>query len=252
MGYTHLTAGERYQIYTMHRNGNTLQQIGDFVGRNKSSVSRELRRNRGERGYRAKQAHELASERRSVANAGNVRRIPQATWDTAEAMLRQEHSPEQVSGRLRLIQGEAVSHETLYRRIYEDKADGGDLHLHLRSQKKRRKRYGSGQRRRGVIPNRVGIEERPACVEQRLQVGHWEMDTVVGRNHKGYLVTMVERKSRFLCTVQVPQKTAALVAKAIMVKLGPLSSLNAALLAAETSQTAYLTNFVGFILQFSS
>lgn len=225
MSYTHLTEYERYQIWALRHKGHTMAEIGKVIDRNKGSISRELRRNLGERGYRPKQAHGKAQQRCCEANARNVRKIHSATWEKAQQMIRQEHSPEQVSGRLRLMQGGLVSHETLYQRIYADKTNGGDLHTHLRCQKKRRKPYGSGQQRRGVIPGRVGIEHRSDAVERRSRVGHWEMDTVVGRDHKGFLVTMVERKSRVMFTVHVAQKTASAVAEAIMARLGPISKL---------------------------
>lgn len=195
MSYKHLTASERYQIYALSGNGCTLREIGGPLGRNPGTISREVRHNRGERGYKPKQAQGKAESRSSTANTVAARTVLSKTWEKAQAMLRLDQSPEQISGRLQLIDGSRISHATIYLRIYADKAAGGDLHLHLRCQKKRRNRYGSGQHRRGVIPNRVGIEERPADVESRSRVGHWEMDTVVGCNHKGFLVTMVERKA---------------------------------------------------------
>ena len=196
MGYTHLTAGDRYQIQALLGKSHSLRSIAEAVGRDKGTISREIRRNAGQRGYRPKQAQDLADQRR--AGGINARQVDPDTWEVAKRMLRQEHSPEQISGRLCLETGmQQISHETIYKRVYADKAAGGTLHMHLRCQKKRRKRYGSGRTRRGRIPDRVDIDERCPRVEERKTVGHWEGDTRIGRNRRGALVTHVVRKSRY-------------------------------------------------------
>lgn len=223
MAYMHLTAGERYQISALLGKGSTLKEIGLLVGRNVSTVSREIRRNRGERGYRPKQAQDFAEKRQK--ETCNAYQIPHDLWAQAETMLRLDFSPEQVSGRLKLKTGQCISHETIYLRIYADKRAGGDLHTHLRCQKKRRKRYASGRSRRGHIPNRVGIEHRCPRVEDRAIIGHWESDTVIGRSHKGALVTHVERKSRFTKIRKVKRKTASEVSAATIELLKPYAEL---------------------------
>ena len=101
-----------------------------------------------------------------------------------------------------------ISHETIYQHIYADKRNGGDLHQHLRSQKPHRKRYASGQERRGAIKNRVSIDERPEIVAQKSRIGDWEGDTVIGKNHKGGLVTLAERKSRYVLAGHIRSKHA--------------------------------------------
>jgi len=136
MSYHHITEPERYQIYTLHKVGFICTQIAQELGRHKSTISRELQRNRGLRGYRPAQAQCLSENRRSV----NARQIDAATWTYAQARLREEWSPEQIAG-AGAGQGYRVSHETLYQRVYADKAQGGDLWRHLRCQKKRRKRF---------------------------------------------------------------------------------------------------------------
>ena len=120
-------------------------------------------------------------------------------------------SPEQIAARL------PISHETLYRHVYADKAQGGVLWKSLRCQKQKRKRYAGGRDRRGQIPHRrPPLSDRPVHIELRKQVGHWECDTVIGANHKGAIVTMVERKSGFSVIVKVSQKTSELVSRAII------------------------------------
>ena len=118
-----------------------------------------------------------------------------------------------------------MSHETIYKRIYEDKRAGGTLWQSLRCCRKRRKRYGSGRQRRGRIPNRIGIENRCPRVEARATVGHWEGDTVMGKNGKYAFVTLVERKTGFALVRKVKTRHAHGVATAIIEALQPLQHL---------------------------
>jgi transposase, IS30 family len=122
---------------------------------------------------------------------------------------------EQVSGWLKRYHAIQVSHEWIYQHILADKQAGGDLYRHLRCQKKRRKRYGSYDRR-GKIPNRVSIDERPAIVEERTRIGDWEVDTIIGKRHRQAIVTLTERKSRFSLLAKVNQRTADKVGGAVI------------------------------------
>ena len=160
MNYTQLTREQRYQIYVLLKAGHHQTQIAVIIGCHKSTISRELRRNRGPQGYYPSQAQQLARRRQRHSHGP---RIAPETWQQIEQLLRQQWSPEQIAGRLRLERLPTVSHERIYLYVYADKRHGGSLHRHLRSQKKQRKRYG-GYIRRGQIPNRVGIEQRPAIV----------------------------------------------------------------------------------------
>ena len=213
MNYTHLTREERYQIYALKKAGHTQSEIADVLERSASTISRELTRNCGRRGYRPKQAHGKAIERRAV----NARRIDEATWIFAEEMLAQEWSPEQISGHA------AISPETVYQRIYADRRAGGLLWKSLRCQKQRKKRYGKTERR-GIIPNRLSIEDRPAIVEARSRIGDWEADTIIGKNHRQAIVSIVERKSGFTLIRKVERKTAQAVTAAMTGLLKPYRS----------------------------
>ena len=126
-----------------------------------------------------------------------------------------------MAARLELEGALQISHESIYRHIYADKRAGGDVWRHLRCQKPRCKRYASGQERRGTIRNRVSIDERPEIVEQRVRVGDWEGDTVIGKNHLGVLVTLAERKSRYVLAGQVRSKHADGVAAKVNSLLRP-------------------------------
>lgn len=206
MSYNQLTQEQRYQIYALKKTGHTRTEIAEVIGVHKSTVSRELRRNHGERGYRPQQAQQMAETRRVKAQP----RISAKTWAVVEELLRQEWSPEQISGRLKKEQKICLSHEWIYQYVLTDQRAGGDLYKHLRCQKKRRKRYGKYDRR-GKLLNCRSIEERPAIVAQRKRLGDWEVDTVFGKDHKQALVTLTERKSRFTLLGKVSQRTAQTV-----------------------------------------
>ena len=215
--YHQLTQAQRYQIYALRKTKHTLAEIAEVLDVDKSSVSRELKRNRGQRGYRPQQAHELALGRRSKA----VPRITAEVWTIVENLLRRDWSPEQISGRLKKEQDLCISHEWIYQHVLEDKQAGGDLYQHLRCQRKRRKRYGTYDRR-GKLPNCRSIEERPAIVSARKRLGDWEVDTLVGRQQKQAMVTLTERKSRFTFVRKVKRRTASLVRKSVCKLLVPV------------------------------
>jgi len=220
MSYAQLTHEQRYHIYAHKKTGLfTQSEIADMLGVHKSTISRELSRNHGGRGYRPKQAQEFALTRRQ---SRAVPRISAGTWELVESFLRLDFSPEQASGYLRKEHGLAVSHERIYQHIYADKRCGGDLHKHLRCQKKRKKRYGKYSRR-GQIPDKVSIELRPAIVDSRLRIGDWEADTIIGKGHCQAIVSLTERKSRLTLIKKVIRKTAEEVRDAVLSLLGPIA-----------------------------
>ena len=217
MTYQHLSQTERYQIYILMKDGKTQSQIAQLMDRHKSTISRELARNTGNRGYRPRQACLLAQER--SLGSRNATQITIAEWGKTVDCLLEKWSPVQIANQV------GISHETIYRHVYADKAAGGSLYQQLRCQKKRKKRYASGRERRGQIIGRRPISERPAHIETRAQVGHWEGDTVIGAAHKQAVVTLVERKSGYAVLAKVKNKTSDLVSAAIISKLSPLAPL---------------------------
>lgn len=214
--YKHLSREERYQIASLHKAGHTKRKIAQMLGRHPSTISRELERGRGLRGYRAEQACAKALQRSH--NSRNARQIDAQTWALVDMNLALQWSPQQIAGKLH------VSHETVYQHVYADKAKGGKLHRHLRSQKSRRKRHLCARDRRGQIPQRRPIAKRPAHIEQRKQVGHWEGDTVIGAGHSQAVVTLVERKSGYAKLIKVSNKTAEQVSHAIETALVPMGA----------------------------
>lgn len=217
--YTQLTQGQRYQIYTYLKAGFSQTYVASEIGVHKSTISRETKRNRGKKGYRPKQAHLIAIKRRQKANK-YVKMTPDVI-DLIEGFICQDFSPEQVSGFMARQHEIQISHESIYKHVLADKARGGNLHCHLRhAHKKRKKRYGS-YNRRGQIKNRVSIDERPAIVDIRKRIGDWEIDTIIGKKHKGALLTLVERKSKFTLIGKLPKKQADPAARAAINLLKP-------------------------------
>ena len=216
-GYTQLTQEVRYQIYILKKAKYSQAEIAGLLERDKSTISRELHRNRGLKGYRPQQAHNLALLRRY----DKVKtRIGDQVWQLVVSLIREKWSPEQIVGRVEMEQGVSISHEWIYQYVYTDKRSGGDLYRYLRCQKVRRKRYGIYSRR-GTIPNQVSIDERPAIVDTKRRFGDWEGDTVIGKGYRGALVTLVERKSLYTVIQFVLHKMAKAVRDAVVDGLTP-------------------------------
>jgi IS30 family transposase len=216
--YKHLTQEQRYHIYQCLKQGMTQSFIADNIGVNKSTISREINRNTGKRSYRYKQAHMLACNRQSMPK---YQKWNLSIQQIVNCKLRLQWSPEQISGHLRVNENIEISHERIYQHILQDKKENGNLWTHLRrAHKKRKKRYGKADRR-GIIPNKVMIAERPSVVDNKSRVGDFELDTIIGKGHKGAVVTIVDRKSKLLLARPVKRRTAALVSDAIIQLLKP-------------------------------
>ncbi len=214
--YTQLTQIQRYQISALLKMGHSKTEIAKTIGVHKSTIGREIKRNKGQRGYRPKQANRFA-----LARQGKGRqRISPVDWERIDGLIKLDWSPEQISGYLRKEEILHISHEWIYQHIYQDKRAGGSLWKHLRCQRKRRKRYGSYERR-GQIPRRVWIDERPQVVEQRERVGDWEADTIISKGKQTAIVTLTERKSRLTLLKKVEDRTAKTVREAIIDLLHP-------------------------------
>ena len=223
--YQQLTQEPRYQISALRKTGMSLRGIAQEVGIHFSTVSRELRRNVSVNGYIPKLAHHLSDRRRRTAQKAHKR--TDTTDDVIRKSLLLGWSPETISQRLK-IENQAVeqlSHSTIYRRIEEDRQQGGVLYRRLPRFGKRRWKGGKRNKKAGVklIPNRVDISERPHVVDGRSRIGDWEGDTVHGQN--AHLVTLVDRKSRFTLAKRVLRKTKELVADAMLELFGKVSSV---------------------------
>jgi len=217
--YKQLSQAQRYQIEILNKAGKNQKEIAELLGVSPGTICRELKRNKGKKGYRPKQAQIKADKRRK--QAAKAIKMTKEVIVEIEEKIRLDWSPEQVSGWLKVNQGIAISHERIYQHIWADKRHGGTLYKHLRqSNKKRKKQYGSKDKR-GQIRNRVSIDERPAIVAEKTRIGDWEIDTVIGQNHQGALVTIVDRVSKFTLIKKVASKHAEVVTAATIILLQP-------------------------------
>jgi IS30 family transposase len=201
-GYLHLTCEQRCQIFALLKSGHTQAHIARQIGVDPSTISRELARNGGASGYRFGQAHETASGRRHAASSTPRKMTPEVVAVIEGKLTQEQWSPEQISGRLAQEGVATISHESIYRHVWNDKKDGGNLYLHLRhSGKKYNKRKGRNSGR----------------------IGDWEADTIIGARHQGAILSHVERKSKYTKLVPLPDKTADAVVQASARMLGPLA-----------------------------
>lgn len=212
MSYKRITAENRIQIHRWRQEGRSNGAIARLLDVHTSTVGRELKRNRGGRGYRPKQAQGKAEER---AKRPGLRRFTDAVRMDVEEKLARGWTPEVISGRARLENRDFVCKETIYKHIYADARRGGRLWENLPRAKRKRKRRCPHKDGRGRIPGQRMIDTRPPEVESRDVVGHWEGDLVNGASGTGHLVTLAERKTRFLLTAHVKTKEAAEVAGAV-------------------------------------
>ena len=218
--YRRVTYEDRCQIYALSKGGTSQESIASVLGVSQSTVSRELRRNRGQRGYRFKQAEAKAQARQAIRR--KPRKLTASVRRKVEAKLRQMRwSPEQISGWLR-DQGIKLSHERIYQMIWQDKRDGGNLWRSLRRRGKRYNKRAGKNAGRGLIPNRIDISDRPAIVAHKARLGDWEGDTVASAGHKGGLLTLVERKSLLTKISKLRRSTARATQKATVRRLKPI------------------------------
>ena len=205
--YRQLASGERYALSALRRQGCTQAEIARALGRHRSTISREIRRNRRKDGrYRPGVADDFARWRRSRSRRNQ--RFTAEDWVVVVARLEEQWSPEQIAGRLKRKGGLRISHETIYRYIWDDKRRGGLLYRLLRQAgKKRRKRYGRYDSR-GRLAGKRHISERPPGAQNRSRIGHWEADTVVGPG-KPCILTLVERKIGLVLIAKLNARTVA-------------------------------------------
>lgn len=220
MGYRQLTQKQRYQIFAYLEIGASQRQIARELGIHSSTVSREARRNVSSGGYDPGQAQIMSDQRRRTAWKVTKRLPSLVRWVTRR--LHDEWSPEQISEFMANTDSIRVSHEWIYSLIRDDKARGGKLWKALRLPQRRCYRRQLAQRAGlGKIPQRVGIEHRPADVESRLHIGHWEGDTVLKGYKESGLVTLVERRSGYLLAARLSCITAQGTAHAMIRLLKP-------------------------------
>lgn len=211
----HLTREQRYVISALRTEGMKLAEIGTRLGRDKSVISRELRRNCDARSkqYSADLADRKSSERE--AKKKKHKRFTPEIEGRVRTMLENDYSPEQIAGWSKKNGVDCVSHETIYRYVYTDKKKKGTLHEHLRRKGRRYRKRGAAKDRRGMIKNRVSIAQRPEIVDDRSRFGDLEGDLIMGKGHEQALVTINDRRTGMVKIAKVDSKHASVVREAI-------------------------------------
>lgn len=207
----HLTQEQRYHISALVKTNHSRGQIAEQVGCSKSTVSRELRRNCDQRdGSYWPELAQRKTKARHKAKAKR-RRFTVSVQAHVRQMLEEDYSPEQIVGHAARRGTDCVSHERIYKFVWDDKKQGGRLYRHMRTKGKRYVKRGGAKGKRGQIAGRVDIEHRPAIVEEKQRVGDLEMDLVVGRGHSGVLLTINDRATGMLKMAILGSKEAAMV-----------------------------------------
>jgi IS30 family transposase len=220
-GYTHLAYEQRCQIYALLKRGMSQNQIAKDIGMSQSSINREIKRNSGKKGYRYKQAQKKADGRRLKVSSQPKKMIPQVISLIESLMREKQWSPEQISGWLKKNRGIFISIERIYRHIWQDKSNKGTLYKNLRRSAKKYNKRANKLAGRGLIPNRIGIENRPKIVDAKVRVGDYEMDTIIGSRHRGAIVSVTERKTKLAKLYLVNQPTAEATSDAVIKQLLP-------------------------------
>lgn len=208
MKYCQLTTGERYELSALRKQRMSASGIARALGRHRSTIIREIKRNsRKDGGYRPSTADEMTRGRRSRSRRN--RQFGDEQWALVVARLEDLWSPEQIEGRFARDGLLRISHETIYRYIWQDRVDGGSLYSFLRGAgkqlRKRYRRYDS----RGRLAGKRAITERPPEAESRSRIGDLEGDTVLGSADKHCILTLVDRKTGYLLIGKLKQRTVA-------------------------------------------
>lgn len=220
--YNQLTQEQRYYIYKQ-KDKLSLTQIGKDIGKHRTTVKRELERNKGLKGYRYQQAQSKANERHNTKR--KAVKLTELLKRYSRMALKKGWSPAAICGRLFYLRGIQMHFETIYNWLKKDQSQGGTLYKLLRFYNKPyKKRYGKNKASASKIPNRMDISERPANVNTKEHLGDWEADTVIGKGHKGGFATIAERTSRIYLVMPIGRKTANEVNNALIRLLSPIKN----------------------------
>ena len=214
---------KRYQILALIKEGFNYTQIANNIGVNKSTISREIKRNSIDDIYNPDSASIKVFKRHRYKN--KYTKMTKVIEKYIRKYLKIKWTPEQISNRLNIDKKLSLSHETIYQYVYTNKANGGLLYKHLPRKMKKYNKRDAKYNSRGQIPNRIPISQRPKVVDKKLRVGDWEVDTIIGKYHQGAIVTIVDRKSKFTLMRLLPTKEANGVTKAMIELLRPIKSV---------------------------
>jgi len=217
----HLTREQRYTISEMRSSGYKQQEIADVIGKDKSVVSRELKRNCDMRSgeYKSDLAQRKYEHRQRIKP--KKIRFTETVKHLVDTWIGDDYSPEQIAGRAKIDNIECVSHERIYQYVWQNKKEGGLLYKRLRHQGRKYRKRGAAKDTRGIIKDRVDISMRPAIVEEKIRIGDLEADTIIGKNHKGAILTINDRVSSFVWIEKLQSKDAGELAIKAVEKIIP-------------------------------
>jgi len=224
--YTHISVEQRIKIEVLLKAGHKTSFIAKQLDIHRSSIYRELKRNQTKTGkYNAAFAQELSDEQKERFSYNRSFTFSMEKF-IIEKLSKEQWSPEQIWGYCKENNIDMVSHESIYKFVYQDKDKGGLLYKNLRvASKKYRKRYGSGKNKRGIIKDKISIDERPEYINNKQSAGHWEIDTIVGKDNKGAIVTIAERATAFVLIAKLKGKNAQELAEAVVKLMMPFKEL---------------------------
>jgi IS30 family transposase len=208
---SHLSYQQRYTIEVLLKNGKSQTEIARTISVHKSVICREIKRNCDQRSqvYKSQLAQSKYENRNKIKP--KCISFTDVLKERVRDLLQEDYSPEQIVGHLKKNQEAYVSHERIYQFVWEDKKRKGSLYQHLRHKGRKYRKRGSSKDSRGKIIGRIGIEKRPKEAEERKVFGHLEVDTIIGQNHKGAIITLNDRASGMLWMKKVQSKDAELV-----------------------------------------
>ena len=224
--YNHITVEQRIKIEALLKAGHKASFIAKQLSIHRSSIYRELKRNKTKTGkYNAVFAQELSDEQKERFSHNRSFTFSMEKF-IREKLSKEQWSPEQIWGYCKENNINMVSHESIYKFVYQDKNKGGVLYKNLRvASRKYRKKYGSGKGKRCIIKDKVSIDERPECINNKQRVGDWEIDTIVGKDNKGAIVTIVERTTSFVLIAKLNGKNAQELAEDVVKLMMPFKNL---------------------------
>lgn len=221
----HITQEQRYTICVMKEKGFNQKEIAETIGKDKSVVSRELKRNCDKRSK--KYEADLAQRKYQKRQKEKPKHIyfTEDVKQLVNKLLIDDYSPEQIAGRSKKTGENCVSPERIYQYIWNEKKQGGMLYKHLRHKGRKYRKRGNAKDTRGIIKDRIDIDKRPAIVNEKIRIGDLEIDTVIGKNHKGALLTINDRVSSSVWIAKLDSKNAEELTQKTIEILNPLSFL---------------------------
>jgi transposase, IS30 family len=222
--YKRLTQEQRYQIFAYLEAGMLKAEIATKIGKYQSSIGREIERNSVEGNYDPKRAEELADFRKR--NSHKHMKVTEEIKETIIEKLQEDQwSPEEIYGRSKRMGYKMVSHGAIYGFVYQNAKNDGTLHKNLRRGHKKKKTHKETENR-GKIINAKSIDDRPEEVSLNINFGHFEGDTIIGKDHKQAIVVLVERKTKTVLAKKIEAKNANLTQQAITELLSPFAPIS--------------------------